>query len=50
MLKKVAEIKVKRDGHDKEIIEALTKAGFVVVIEVQNTLDKYYIISKEVTL
>lgn len=48
MLKKVAELKVKSRAYcTTEIIKALEKNGFKVIVEQKNTLEEYYIIAKE---
>lgn len=47
MNKKLAELKVNKsaDYYDK-VIKALENAGFVLVIDLETTSDKYYIVAE----
>ena len=48
MLKKVAELKIKSSAYcTTEIIKALEKNGFKVIVEQKSSFEEYYIIAKE---
>ena len=48
MNKKIAELKITDKWTDKELTEAVEKAGYILTLEYDGISEKYYIISKPV--
>ena len=46
MFKKLGELKInKSDGYYDKIVQALKEAGFVLVLELETSSEKYYIVA-----
>ena len=47
MIKKLGELKVnKSDDYYDKIVQTLEKAGFVIVLELETSIEKHYIVAE----